>query len=762
MEWHSSRQPDRGISFSRTLLGLGVLAVMQISSCTRATAPTSAAAPKQSAIRVQLGGDSIRIQTPSAQFVVLPSGYLQSALSRDGKLLTLDDPDPKAQQQASANGHNIADLSFDLAHAQVSAAAGQIGALGKHVEALGQSPSTGLTESLVIDVFDDFPTVAFVSASFKNSGSHDLQLDSIAMAERSLNATLSDSQAAPYQMWSFHGASIKWGKDNVLPLTSKFSQENPFGPPVETKDDLGRVGGGIPVVAFWTRSVGEALGHVETLPFALSIPVKTEADGHVHAEVRLAPGTTLRPGETYSTPRAFVAVYSGDYYEPLNVWSKIVDREGLSRPANNDENYAVSWCGWGYEENVTPKQMVDTIPKLKEIGIHWATLDDRWFNNYGDWQPRSDTFPGDSIQKMVKDFHEQGVKVQIWWLPLAVENGQGHYDGLKYEVSDVVKEHPDWLVLDKSGKPALMARNLATLCPAVPEVQAYYKQVTERFIKDWDFDGHKLDNIYSVPQCYNPKHHHKSPMDSVYAMGDVYKTIFQTTRALKPDSVTQSCPCGTPPSLAWFRDMDQAVTADPVGSVQVRRRMKMYKALLGPNAAIYGDHVELTKIAFPSHADERDTGQDFASTLGTGGVLGTKFTWPDYGPKFKDVQLTPEKEAHWKKWIGLYNEKMLSKGTFRDLYVYGYDNPEGYAIEKNGDMYYAFYVPSPADARGNWASSSGDWTGEVQLRGLGPGEYKVTDYVNGKDLGTVTGPTGKLNAHFKSSLLIEAIPLPSH
>ena len=141
-----------------------------------------------------------------------------------------------------------------------------------------------------------------------------------------------------------------------------------------------------------------------------------------------------------------------------------------------------------------------------------------------------------------------------------------------------------------------MTRNLATLCPALPEVQDYYKQLTERFIRDWDFDGHKLDNIYTPPLCYNPKHHHKSPYDSVYAMGDVYKTIFDTTRALKPDSVTQSCPCGTPPSLAWLRYMDQAVTADPVGSIQVRRRVKMYKALLGPRAAIYGDHVELTRI----------------------------------------------------------------------------------------------------------------------------------------------------------------------
>ena len=284
----------------------------------------------------------------------------------------------------------------------------------------------------------------------------------------------------------------------------------------------------------------------------------------------------------FSTPRTFLTVYAGDFYQPLSLWSKVLDKEGLTRPLNNDENYAVSWCGWGYEFAVTPKLMLDTIPKLKELGIHWATLDDGWFNNYGDWQPNGVAFKGNDIPDMVGKFHDQGIKVQVWWLPLAVEDGSFGYGGRKFVVSDVVKQHPDWLILDKQGKPARMARNLAALCPAVPGVQAYYKQVTERFIRDWGFDGHKLDNIWTMPLCYNPKHHHKSPQDSVNAMGDVYKVIFETTRALKPDSVTQSCPCGTPPNLAWLRYMDQAVTADPVGSIQVRRRIKMYKALLGP------------------------------------------------------------------------------------------------------------------------------------------------------------------------------------
>ena len=141
----------------------------------------------------------------------------------------------------------------------------------------------------------------------------------------------------------------------------------------------------------------------------------------------------------------------------------------------------------------------------------------------------------------------------------------------------------------------------------------------------------------------------------------------------------------------------------------------------------------------------------FASTIGVGGVVGTKFVWPDPGPKFKNVLLTQEKEAHWKKWIGIYNQKMLSKGTFLDLYTYGYDMPEAYAIEKDGNMYYAFFAPS----------EHGSWKGDVELRGLKPGTYRVSDYSDGKDLGTVQATaerTPKLNADFKEHLLVEVTP----
>ena len=733
-----------------TLATLACLTAIGCQNKQESKTPAPVSSPK-SVVEISTGSEAVTIRTPSAKFVLGPLGALRGSLEKAGTSLSLDTDPASAGQIISVANKEYPGVQLDLAHAEVRDVSGKLGNLGKQITVKGHIPGADLEETVTLEVYDAFPQLALLSATFRNSATgKDVALDTITL-QRHTFAPPSDSSGSQ-PLWSFDGASLKWGEDEVVPLPVKYSKENLFGAPVAVKDDLGHVGGGIPIVAFWSHNVGEAIGHVETLPLVISLPVATNTMGRVDASMRIPAKTTLKPGEVFSTPRTFLAVYSGDFYEPLSLWSNVIEKEGLSKPTNNEENYAVSWCGWGYEFGVTPKQMLDTIPKLKELGIHWGTLDDGWFNNYGDWQPRQAAFPGDTMQDMVQEFHKQGIKIQLWWLPLAVEDGRNSYGGRKFVVSQVVKDHPNWLILDQSGKPARMARNLAELCPALLEVQAYYKQLTERFIRDWDFDGHKLDNIYSTPLCYNSKHHHKSPYDSVYAMGEVYKTIFETTRALKPDSVTQSCPCGTPPSLAWLRYMDQAVTADPVGSIQVRRRIKMYKALLGPRAAVYGDHVELTRITNTFTNNEQDLGTDFASTLGTGGVLGTKFTWPDYGPKFKNVYLDSKKDALWKEWVHLYNEKMLSKGKFLNLYVYGFDVPEAYAIEKDGHMYYAFYAPPPPISQ--------SWSGEVELRGLASKSYRVEEYVHHLSLGTVTGPTAKLHVSFSESLLLEVTPVP--
>ncbi|MEJ2010018.1 MAG: alpha-galactosidase [Acidobacteriota bacterium] len=709
-------QPSRFSPLLQVLVLTGSLAMFACRETS--TPPEEHPASSQIIVTVNRGGPAT-IRTATAEFQILPSGYVQAFLLKDSKRFTLDDPGSAALESANAvvvAGRQITDFALDFGHVKVSAARGKVGAQGKRVEITGRSKAAdgeAIEETLVFEAYDDSPSVLVTSASYRNLGKKPLALDKVVANCHRLNASLSDPNVPPYRLWSFYGSSEKWGQDDILEVSGHFSRQNLMGGMQPNGE-----GGGIPVVA---------------------------SDSRIDASMELEPDATLQPGESYSTPRGFLAVFSGDFYELLHLYSQVLQREGWNLPKPSEAAYQISWCGWGYEADVTPQQMLGTIPKLKEFHIRWATLDDRWFDTYGDWNPRPDTFPGDSIRKMVDAFHQQGISVQIWWVPIGVEDGHGGYESHRYKMSQVVKEHPDWLILDKNGKPAHMIRGLAALCPALPQVQEYYKKLTEKFIRDWGFDGSKLDNIYTVPACYNPKHHHKSPQDSIRAMAKIYQEIFETTRALKPDSVTQSCPCGTPPNFAWLPYMDQAVTADPVGSVQVRRRIKMYKALLGPQAAVYGDHVELTSIVFKGD-NEIDKGMDFASTVGTGGVVGTKFVWPSPGPHFKEAYLTPQKEAIWKKWTTIYNQKMLSSGTFLNLYTYGYDVPEGYAIRKEGRMYYAFYAPDP----------SKPWKGTIELRGLEKGgQYKVFDYEHEKDLGSVTGQNPALTTTFQNHLLIE-------
>ena len=741
------RTPARSAQVKLLLcLCLLCFATLPFLSCSR---KGSSQSNSSSSISVS-GGSPLVIRTSAAEFRLFPSGYLQAALLRDGKAVRLDDPRPEATADALvSNGKEIGDFVLDLANARISDASGRLGARGKRIEVLGKSPSSAAIEkTAIVEFYDDFPNLALASTSYKNSSNTDLPIDTIITQKHTLNASLSDSGASPYSMWSFHGSSEAWGKDDVMKISNKFSRSNAMQ--VVMHNDENQTGGGIPVVAFWTGSVGEAIGHAETVPLKLSLPVRTGQDARVSVAVVMDDGTKLKAGETFLTPLTFVSVFQGDFYQALSLYSKMLQVRGLSLAHPNAADYEANWCGWGYEMDFTPKQMLGTLPKLKELGLKWATLDAGWFRARGDWEPRTDTFPDESMQKIVRSYHDAGIHITLWWIPLVVEDGHGKdiLNHRPYQLSNVVRDHPDWLVLDKNGQAARVTADLATLCPAVPEVQEYYKHLTEKFIRDWGFDGHKLDFAYTVPACYNPKHHHKSPNDSIAAVADVYRIILETTRALKPESVTQACPCGTPPNLAWLPYIDQAVTADPVGSRQVRLRTKMYKALLGPAAPVYGDHVELTEIELSNTQHEVDKGRDFASAVGVGAVVGTKFTWPGYGPKFKTVKLTSDKEAHWKKWIDIYNSKMLSRGQFLGLYTYGYDWPEAYAIEKDGNMYYAFYAPDKTKS----------WSGEVELRGLRAGASHVVDYETGKDMGVVNASNARLKVSFNEHLLLEASP----
>jgi alpha-galactosidase len=588
-----------------------------------------------------------------------------------------------------------------------------------------------LSIALTIDSYDHLNDCAVMQWSFENTGKIPVRLSSISAPMLEL-----DSEWA-HSLWTMQGAAVHWGQDFAFKLPSEMKRENYLGH-VQNGE-----GGGIPIVYFWNQMGGLSLAHIEPAQELWYMPVSvSNKETRVAFEDRRE--RTLELGEVFQTPRVLLSYHQGDFFEPLKLYREVMALQGLKAPEPNLEDFAPAWCSWGYEFDVRPSEVTGVLPKLSELGIHWLTLDDRWFDRYGDWNPRLDTFPMgvDDIRQMNNKIHACGALSQIWWYPLCVEDGVGGWDAQVYGISQIMKDHPNWLVHNADGSIARNNRGLAMLCPGLPEVRDYTVGLTRKFIDGWGFDGHKLDNIYSMPACHNPAHKHADPEESVRGFAEAYRQIFNITRTLKPNSVTQICPCGTPITHTLIPATDQTVTADPVSSAQIRQRIKFYKGLMGPRAAVFADHVELS-----------NGGVDFASCFGTGGVLATKFVYPlneIIKARLKEYwALTEDKASLWKKWFDISAQHPLADGEYLNLYDMAFDFPEAHAIWKDGSIYYAFFAQSMDEI----------YSGQIQLRGLDATKrYQVQDYVEGRILGDVTGPNPFIQIEMIGTALIKATP----
>src|SRR6185295_15062729 len=434
--------------------------------------------------------------------------------------------------------------------------------------------------------------------------------------------------------------------------------------------------------------------------------------------------------QSMETLRSFVAVHRGDYFDTLRAYSAAMQAQGIRLPDAPKDAFDPIWCAWGYGRKFTPRQVFETLPVVKQLGFGWAVLDDGWQVALGDWRPRPDKFPaGDADMKALVDrIHAAGLKAQLWWAPLGADPG-----------SRTEREHPDWLLRNADGSTRKISWwDSQYLCPAVAGVRKDAADFARKALQEWGFDGLKIDgqHLNAAPECFNPSHAHATPAAAPEGMPGFFKAIWDSAQATKPGALIEICPCGTGYSFYTLPYLNMTVASDPESSWQIRTKAKTLKALAGDRIAFFGDHVEMS-----------EGGEDFASTFGVGGVIGTNFAWPGApGEKDPELLLTPERQETWHRWVQLYAQKRLSEGEYLgDIYDIGFDRPETHVVHKGRAYYYAFF----ADHHDGW----------IELRGLEAGTiYRVKDYVYDHDLGTVRGPTARLNARFSRSLLVEAQP----
>jgi alpha-galactosidase len=570
-----------------------------------------------------------------------------------------------------------------------------------------------------VTVNPDFPGLALMDVYYINKGERSARLNKWVNNNYQII-----SQGDEPAFWSFQASSSRRRLDWITPLTPGFYRENYMG--MNDTD----YGGGIPAINIWRRDAGIMVGHVELVPKLVSLPVEKDQYGPfatmgVHFQFRNP--VVFEPNDTLETFTTFVSVHQGDYFAPLRQYSELMQYRGIEFVPSEPQAFEPVWCAWGYERDFTMKEIIGTLPKVKELGITWVDIDDGFQIAEGDWDVDRNRFPGGNaeMRRLVNIINSYGLRAKLWWAPLAVD-----YD------TELLSENPNILIRAEDGAPQFITWwNSFFMSPTFEGTRNHTREVLNMFINEWGFEGLKMDgqHLNCVAPNFNRRHRLQNPEEDNERLPEFFKMIYDEVRAVVPDAVIQNCPCGTAVSFYNIATMNQAVASDPTSSFQIRHKGRTFKAI-NPGLAYYGDHVELS-----------DNGDDFATQFGIGAVLGTKFTWPENPAKPCDYLLTPEREVIWRKWFDLYNSKRLSEGLYLGhLYDIGYDIPETHLIQKGDILYYAFYADQ--------------FNGMVEFRGLSHTNYTVHDYVNDQTLGTVSRDNPKMEVSFTRNLLVALRP----
>ena len=659
-------------------------------------------------------GDAPLVRVTDGTLAIEFDSGLHSRIFHDGTALTA----MEASEAVRLDDHRVIDrfLLVEQTRQTISDADGK-----GHVHHL-RGIAEGLMEKRIsITFLDRYPGLALLDIQYRNMGGARL---AIAGWQAATHDLLIHSDGA----WSFSGASYPDRRDWVQPVVPGFGQRNYMG--MNATD----YGGGTPVAVVWRRDVGLAVGHVDRVPRLVALPVSGQPSG-TRIGISGDEPTSLDPGETLTLPPIFVMAHVGDHFRPLDAYRRIMAERGIAAPAIPEPSYAPVWCAWGYGRDFSVEEVLTAMGKAKEIGLEWAVLDDGWQTSEGDWKLNRAKFPnGDAdMRAFVSRIKAKGMRPRLWLAPLAANPG-----------TDLLRDHADMLLLDSNGAAQNVSFwNAFTLCPAYPPVVDYFRGQVRRILGDWGFEGLKLDgqHLNGVAPCYNPAHNHTRPEESYERLQDFWKALYREAVAINPQAVIEICPCGDSFAFHNIAGMNHTPASDPTSSWQIRLKGKTFKAMMGPSAPFAGDHVELS-----------DRHDDFASHYGIGAILSTKFTWPRDPVNTTDplppggIALNPTKERLWRKWIALYRDNMLSKGTYLGgLYDIGFDKPEGHAIAADGRMHYAFYADN--------------WSGAVTLRGLAPGRHRLTDSFSNAPLGVVDGPTATIPARFEHFLVVETVSI---
>jgi alpha-galactosidase len=592
-----------------------------------------------------------------------------------------------------------------------------------------------ISKRLVIDLYDKLPSTFIMYAEYRNLSDEEVIIDESYSAYLKLDASMVNEN----DFHLFQGTSGRPAPQKYASIPDTLNEDNYIGRSEKYENEKEGFGG-IPVTDVWCAKTGIGIGHIDPVWQNLFMPVKVDEDKKTVLSILEKPGLNLLnpyilgPDQHFRTVRSFINLHDLDFFSTANVYAQLMEKQNINfETSYTPADYAVSWCSWNEyatesmaskHDVMVKKAVMDRVNELNPSMVQQIIFDAGWFNNQGDWRPNSDpkSFPGgeEEFIATIKSIHDRGFRVMLWLSFLTADS-----------FSEVAQKHPDWMITKSNGDFFYDRWSGYTMCPSLPEVQEYHKQLANRLVQKYNVDAFKIDGMYICPPCYNPEHHHKNPNESSADFYKVFKSFYDEAKKINPEVTLIVCPCGTTVDYTTLPYFSQTIGADPELPITVRQMSKLYKALKGENSPYCSDDINFNNdeiIRLPT-------------VIGSGAI-------PQF---FYGSSLSAERKNFYNHWLQIYQEEKLHKAQFENLYDMYYDNPETYVFRKKTDgkeiIYYSFF------------EDNAHFEGEIQLRGLNPDlNYTVVNYPDNINLGKIEGNNPMLKIIFDNYLLIKCVP----
>ncbi len=144
------------------------------------------------------------------------------------------------------------------------------------------------------------------------------------------------------------------------------------------------------------------------------------------------------------------------------------------------------FCTWYYYGlTVTYEDVALCLSEIqrKKLPFDVFQVDEGWEITLGEWKPNK-KFPR-PMKEVAREIRDAGLRAGIWTSPF-----------IAHETASVWKEHPHWILRDKTGAPCLFHMNdtvYQVFDITNPEVYPYFTELYKKLTFDWGYTYHKLD-----------------------------------------------------------------------------------------------------------------------------------------------------------------------------------------------------------------------------------------------------------------------------